>query len=171
MTIENEIAKLREEFNVMRKEIVSIKINLARLEKKLGETAEKLTLVIFSEFCRFSRFAGIPFEVFVKHFLEEYLRRTGILMKGVRLKKGFINGEEINIFCEDPPIVGEVTAYAESKEEVEKLFRKVKLFKEKYGVEPKKFLIILSVSKKVYREIKKISMKNGIELIVGKRVA
>jgi hypothetical protein len=79
MTIENEIAKLREEFNVMRKEIVSIKINLARLEKKLDETAEKLTLVIFSEFCRFSRFAGIPFEVFVKHFLEEYLRRTGIL--------------------------------------------------------------------------------------------
>jgi hypothetical protein len=171
MTIENEIAELREEFNVMRKEIVSIKINLARLEKKLDETAEKLTLVIFSEFCRFSRFAGIFFEVFVKHFLEEYLRRTGILPKGVRLKKGFINGEEINIFCEDPPIVGEVTAYAGSKEEAEKLLRKVKLFKERYGVEPKKFLIILSVSKKVYREIKKISMENGIELIVGKRVA
>jgi outer membrane murein-binding lipoprotein Lpp len=171
LTIESEIAKLREDFNAMLKEIASIKINLVRLEKRLDETAERLTMMIFSGFSKLSRFAGISFEEFARHFLEGYLRRTGILPKGVRLKKGFINGEEINIFCEDPPIVGEVTAYAGSKEEVEKLLRKVKLFKEKYGVEPKKFLIILSVSKKVYREIKKISMENGIELIVGKRVA
>jgi hypothetical protein len=171
LTIESEIAKLREDFNAMLKEIASIKINLVRLEKRLDETAERLTMMIFSGFSKLSRFAGISFEDFARHFLEGYLRRTGILPKGVRLKKGFINGEEINIFCEDPPIVGEVTAYAGSKEEAEKLLRKVKLFKEKYGVEPKKFLIILSVSKKVYREIKKISMENGIELIVGKRVA
>jgi lipase chaperone LimK len=171
LSIESEIAKLREDFNAMLKEIASIKINLVRLEKRLDETAERLTMMIFSGFSKLSRFAGISFEEFARHFLEGYLRRTGILPKGVRLKKGFINGEEINIFCEDPPIVGEVTAYAGSKEEAEKLLRKVKLFKEKYGVEPKKFLIILSVSKKVYREIKKISMENGIELIVGKRVA
>jgi len=171
LSIESEIAKLREDFNAMLKEIASIKINLVRLEKRLDETAERLTMMIFSGFSKLSRFAGISFEEFARHFLEGYLRRTGILPKGVRLKKGFINGEEINIFCEDPPIVGEVTAYAESKEEVEKLLRKVKLFKEKYGVEPKKFLIILSVSKKVYREIKKISVENGIELVVGKRVA
>jgi hypothetical protein len=171
LTIESEIAKLREDFNAMLKEIASIKINLVRLEKRLDETAERLTMMIFSGFSKLSRFAGISFEDFARHFLEGYLRRIGILPKGVRLKKGFINGEEINIFCEDPPIVGEVTAYAGSKEEAEKLLRKVKLFKEKYGVEPKKFLIILSVSKKVYREIKKISMENGIELIVGKRVA
>ena len=171
LSIESEIAKLREDFNAMLKEIASIKINLVRLEKRLDETAERLTMMIFSGFSKLSRFAGFSFEEFARHFLEGYLRRTGILPKGVRLKKGFINGEEINIFCEDPPIVGEVTAYAKSKEEVEKLLRKVKLFKEKYGVEPKKFLIILSVSKKVYREIKKISMENGIELIVGKRVA
>jgi glycerol-3-phosphate responsive antiterminator len=171
LSIESEMAKLREDFNAMLKEIASIKINLVRLEKRLDETAERLTMMIFSGFSKLSRFAGFSFEEFARHFLEGYLRRTGILPKGVRLKKGFINGEEINIFCEDPPIVGEVTAYAESKEEVEKLLRKVKLFKEKYGVEPKKFLIILSVSKKVYREIKKINMENGIELIVGKRVA
>jgi hypothetical protein len=155
----------------MLKEIASIKINLAKLERRLDETTDKLTMMIFSGFSKLSKFAGVSFEEFVRRFLEGYLRRIGELPKNAKLKKDFIDGEEINIFCEDPPIIGEVTAHAESKDEVEKLLRKSKLFKEKYGVEPKKFLVILNVSKNVYREIKKMSVENGIELIVGKRIS
>jgi len=43
------------------------------------------------------------------------------------------------LFLGDPLIVGEVTSYAESPDEMTKLLRKTELAKAKYSKEPKRY--------------------------------
>jgi len=53
----------------------------------------------------------------------------GVISENVEFKPINIDGEEINIFLEDPLIVGEVTSYSESLRELEKLIRKIEIVK------------------------------------------
>ena len=81
-----------------------------------------------------------------------------------------IDGVEINLFYEDPLIVGEVTSYAESVEEVNKLLMRAELVKKKYKKEPQLYLIILSAPKNVAGEIRRLAREKNINLIIGKEI-
>jgi len=76
-----------------------------------------------------SKFAGLTFEEFVRRFLTAQLKSSGELAEDAELKKAIINGEEINIFSEEPLIVGEVTAHAETADEIRKLLKKAERIK------------------------------------------
>jgi len=158
--------KIREDFNRMLEVIKHLQEGQARLEKRITS----LESAMISGFGEISKFAGLTFEEFVRKFLTASLRKTGEIPEDAELTKGFIYGEEINLFLEDPLIVGEVTGYAESPDEMTKLLRKLELAKAKYSKEPRKILVILTAKSDAAREIKRIAEEEGIELIIGKLV-
>jgi len=116
------------------------------------------------------KFAGVTFEEFVRAMLSGSLARMGVLPDGARLERVVLDGEEVNLFYEDPLIVGEVTAHAESSDEVDKLLRKAGVAKEKYGREPMLFLVVLTAPREVAREIRKLSEKYNIDLMIGREI-
>lgn len=159
-----EIAKLREDFNKMLEVIKGLQEAYLRLERRV----DSLESAMISGFGELSKFAGMTFEEFVRKFLTALLRRAGEIPEVAELRRAVVEGEEINIFLEDPLIVGEATAYAESVEEIEKLLKKAEIVKAKYGREPRRFLVILTASSKVAEELRGIAGREGVELIIGK---
>jgi predicted nucleic acid-binding protein len=144
----------------------SLEEGQARLERDL----KSLEGGMLKGFAEMSKFAGVTFEEFVRGFLTEALRRSGEIPEGAELRRAVIDGEEINIFLEDPLIVGEVTASAESVGEITKLLRKAELVKAKYSREPKKIMIALIAKRDVVRDIERIAEEKGVKLIIGKVV-
>jgi hypothetical protein len=171
-TLGEEQIKLREDFNKMLEVIKELQVTYYELregQKKLWDIYESFRASMLYGFSEVSKFAGITFEEFVRNFLSEYLRKLKILPEGESLKKAIIDKEEINMFFEDPLIVGEITSYAENIEEIEKLLRKIEIVRKKYNKEPKKFLIILTVSdRSLAEDLKKKAKENEVELIIGK---
>jgi septal ring factor EnvC (AmiA/AmiB activator) len=175
---ESELVKLREDFNKMLNVIIQIqedqirlRENYERLEKHINileKSLKSLEGAMLRGFADISKFAGITFEEFVRNFLTEALRRSSEIPEGVELKKIIIDGEEINIFLENPLIVGEVTASAESIDEIMKLLRKAELVKTKYSKEPKKIMIILTAKRDIAKEIERIAEEKGVRLVIGK---
>jgi predicted nuclease with TOPRIM domain len=157
---------LREDFNKMLEVIKHLQEGHARLERRITS----LESAMISGFGEISKFAGLTFEEFVRKFLSASLRKSGEIPGDAELTRSLIYGEEINLFLEDPLIVGEVTVYAESPDEIIKLLRKIELAKAKYSKEPRKFLVILTAKSDAAREIRRIAEEKGIELIIGKLV-
>jgi len=170
---DEEIAKLREDFNRMlrvigqiQKEQRKLREGQARLEKRV----DSLESAMISGFGEMGKFAGLTFEEFVRKFLSAGLRRSEEIPEGAELVRGFIDGEEINIFLEDPLIVGEATSYAESADEIMKVLRKAEVAKAKYSREPRKILVILTAKSDAAGEMMRVAEEKGVELIIGKIV-
>jgi hypothetical protein len=66
--------------------------------------------------------------------------------------------------------VGEVTAYAESAEEMVKLLRKAEVAKARYSREPRKILVALTARREAARELRRMAEEKSVELIIGKIV-
>ena len=93
------------------------------------------------------------------------------LPKDKELTSITIDSEEIDVFCDDPLIVGEVTSYADSIDEIYKLIKKVKLVRDRFNREPKRILLIITnINRDVYEDMVREAEGNGIEIIIGKRV-
>ena len=164
--LSEEQSRLREDFNKMLEEIKVLSAAYRRLEGDLGRLRSDM-LVAFDSL---RKFAGLTFEDFVREMLSGRLQMMGILPEDAKLEKAMVEGEEINLFYENPLIVGEATAYAESVEEVEKFLRKARVAEKKYGRRAMLFLIILTAPRRVSREIKELAERHGIELIIGKEL-
>jgi len=91
----------------------------------------------------------MSFEQFVRVFLSTRLRAEKKLPPRGELRREVVDGEEINLFFDDPLIVGEATAHIDSLKELDKLERKAKLAAKKFEREPMKFLIALTASRPV----------------------
>ncbi|MEM2084198.1 MAG: hypothetical protein QXP60_06555 [Nitrososphaerota archaeon] len=171
-SLRREQIKMREDFNKMLEVIKNLQntyYELRKGQKRLEEIYESFRASMLYGFSEVSKFADISFEEFVRKFLSEYLRKLKILPEEESLKKAIVDKEEINMFFENPLIVGEITSYAEDIKEIEKLIRKIEVVRKKYNKEPMKFLIILTVPNKSLAEnLEKIAKENEIEIIIGK---
>ncbi|MEM3104183.1 MAG: hypothetical protein QXD69_01615 [Candidatus Bathyarchaeia archaeon] len=168
-------AKLWENANRLWEEVKHLREGQNRLwenQNRLWKSQERMrdefrswTIQGFGEL---AKFAGVSFEEFVRSFLTKHLREMGLIPADGELKKTVIDGEEINIFFENPLIIGEVTSSVESIKELEKLLKRAELAREKYGREPVKYLIALTASASIADEIKERAKINNVELILGK---
>ncbi len=126
--------------------------------------------MMYHGFEQLGRFAGVSLESLVRSILTKAMQESGELSKDKEITNITIDGEEIDVFCDDPLIVGEVTSYADSIDEVYKLIKKSELIRERFKKEPRLILIITNIKKEVYEDIVREAEANGIEVIAGKRV-
>jgi hypothetical protein len=161
-----EQARLREDFNEMLKTVRGLQESYIRIEQRI----DSLHGAMIYGFWQMSKFAGVTFEEFIRNFLTERLRKAGEIPKNAKLKKTVINGEEINIFLKSPLIVGEVTAHAETIEEIDKLIKKARIAERKYKRKARKILIVLTATKDAAKEIIKKAEEEKIEAIIGKTI-
>jgi len=170
-SLREEQIKLREDFNRMLKVVEELQRGHRTLErsfKRLEDRLDSLRDAMISGLGEVSKFAGLTFEEFVRRFLTAQLKSSGELAEDAKLKKVIINGEEINIFSEEPLIVGEVTAHAETADEIRKLLKKAERIKTKYNREPRRLLVVLTAPSDVAAEMRRIADENDVELIIGK---
>ncbi len=166
--LKKEQVRLREDFNEMLATIKQLQSQYSSLDKKVDRIYEGITASLMYVFGELSKFAGLTFEEFVRKFLTDRMRRSGEIPEDKELRPAELDGEEVDIFLEDPLIVGEVTAHAESEEEINKLIRKAKKAREIYGKEPRKILIVETARKDVARRLRSLADREGVELIIGK---
>ncbi|MEM1582297.1 MAG: hypothetical protein QXK89_07285 [Candidatus Bathyarchaeia archaeon] len=164
--LREEQIRLREEQTKIWSEIAALRRGQVRLERSV----DSLRNAMIAGFGELSKFAGLSFEEFVRKFLSEYMRRSGEIPEDAELTKRVIDGEEVNLFLEEPLIVGEATGYAKSAEEITKLLRKAEVARAKYSREPRKILVILSANSDSAEEMRRISEEKNVELIIGKIV-
>jgi chaperonin cofactor prefoldin len=171
--LENRVGSLEKSVNSLEKRVGSLEKSVNSLDKRVGsleERVDSLASAMIAGFAEIGKFAGITFEEFVRKFLTASLKKLGQIPQGAELTRTLIDGEEVDIFLEDPLIVGEVTAHAETAQEVQKLIRKAELAKTRYAKEPRKVLVILTAKREAAREIEKIAKEKNVELIIGRIV-
>ncbi len=163
--LKEEQVRLREDFNEMLEEIRGIKVRQDRFERELTRVRESL----FYGFAQLSKFAGVTFEQFVRMLLTDLFRKFGEIPEEAELTSKVLDGEEIDIFLEDPLIVGEVTAYAEP-DELDKLLRKARKAEDIYGRKARLILIVETADAEIARELRRKAKEEGVDLIIGKEI-
>ena len=161
-----EVKSLREGQNKLWEEVKLLRVNYERMRKYM-----------LSGFRELRASLGVAFEDHAAAFLEVLLEEMGYPDAKVGRKILAYNGEavEINLFCEEPLIVGEATVSVKSAEEAErevrKLLERVKIIEEKYGRKPE--MIVLSVARateEAIKVLKNLTEKHGVKLILGREI-
>jgi predicted nucleic acid-binding Zn-ribbon protein len=163
-------AKLEEHDRKFNEIIAEIR-DLRRVSNEHTVMLRNMQGMMIHGFAQMGKFAGISLESLVRSILTNVMIDNGELPKDKEITNITIDGEEIDIFCDDPLIVGEVTSYADSIDEVSKLIKKVKLVRDRFNKEPKHVLLIITnIKRDVYDDMLREAESNGIEVIIGKRV-
>jgi len=143
--------------------------------RNLREGQDRLRKYMVSGFRGLSRALGVTFEDHAASFLEVMLVEMGYPDARVEKKYLVYGGEvlELNMFCEEPLVVGEATVSVEDAEaEVEKVLRRAKVVEERYGRKPTLTLLCAATCRADAAEhLKELCEKHGIKLILGKEIA
>jgi uncharacterized protein (UPF0335 family) len=159
-------SKLWEEVKKIWEEVRQIRIDYSRMRKYMR--------VGFGDLSRALR---VTFEDHSASFLEVLLEELGYPDAKIERKILVHDGEavEINMFCEDPLVVGEARISIESAEEaekeVEKLLKRVEIVEKRYGKRP--MLVVLSVARPspgVSGRLENLAKKHGIKLVLGREI-
>ena len=149
---------------------------LRRGQNRLWDEVARLR----KSFRQLGRSVGMSLEHFVAAFLDLYLTERGYPEEMLDIEVGAkikYKGEtvKIDILNKDPLVVGEVTTYLGSAEDVEKevdkLLKRVKVVQEFY--EKKVDFIVLAVvnlEAEAAEPLKKLTKKHGILVITGKEI-
>jgi len=180
-----QLTELGERFNQLLAETRRIWEEVKSLregQEKLWENQEKLwreVKYLRVEVSSFGRAVGRTLEDYSAAFIEMVLRERGYPEERIDVGRKVLvcDGRtvEVNIFNEDPLVVGEVTTYLGTVEEalrgVRKVLERVKLAEKIYG--RKALIKVLSVANApadVVETLREQARKHGITLIVGKEV-
>ena len=164
--IEENIQKLWEEVKSLREG-----------QEKLWKGQERIWRYVTRGFSERRMALSVSFEMQAAAYVELLLDEMGY--PEARVGKKFLvhDGEvvEINLFCEEPLVVGEATVVVRSRGEAEaeigKLVKRIDIVKSKYGKEP--ILKILSVARAtadVAEVLRRESEKHAIKLVLGEEI-
>ncbi|MEM3016885.1 MAG: hypothetical protein QXW14_05280 [Candidatus Nitrosocaldus sp.] len=171
--LKSSVGELKSRVDRVETSVGELKSSVGMLQDKVGILEKRfngLEGALYYGFDQVGKFAGVTLEELVRGIMTKNMQKSGELKPDKAITSIRVDGEEIDLFCDEPLIVGEVTSYAESVEEVDKLVRKVSIVREQYGKEPaRKILVISSVKEEIADIIADKAKANGIELIMGKR--
>jgi len=151
--------------------------SLREAYNKLALEQERMRRYMVKGFRELSRALGVTFEDHAAAFLEAMLQEMGYVEAKVERKYLLYEGEviEVNMFCDEPLVVGEATVSVmspgEAEEEVKKLIKRIKMVEDKYGRKP--YLAVLSVARvtpEAMEALKTLAEKYGIKLVLGRDI-
>ncbi|MEM4185678.1 MAG: hypothetical protein QW801_00185 [Candidatus Caldarchaeum sp.] len=141
------------------------------------QEAKRVWNYVSTAFSELKSALGVTFEMRTAAYIELILYEMGYV--GARVEKKCILHKdeilEIDLFSENPLVVGEVIALlkdaASASREVEKLLTRVRAVEEKYGLRP--VLTVLSVataSKQAVDKLVEEAERHGFRLVLGKEI-
>ena len=174
---QKELFKGQEKLFKTQEELIKGQRELFRSQERLWRGYERLRSYVKSGFRSLSRTLGVAFEDYAASFVELLLEEMGYPEVEVGRKLIAYKGDvvEINIFAEEPLVVGEATTKVESMEEAEeevgKLLEKARVVEETLGRKPQ--LLILSIARaspEVSDKLEELARRNGIGLVLGREI-
>jgi predicted nuclease with TOPRIM domain len=146
-------------------------------QSKLWEEYRRLRDYVKAGFRELGRVLGITFEAHAASFLEVLLEELGYPDARVEKKYLVSDGEvvEIDMFCERPLVVGEVTTHVATKDgaraEIEKLLKRVRLVEERYGRRVMLAVLVVSTATpEAHEELRRLATEHGIRLVFGREI-
>ncbi|MEM4281473.1 MAG: hypothetical protein QW470_06580 [Candidatus Caldarchaeum sp.] len=141
------------------------------------QEAKRVRNYVSTAFSELKSALGVTFEMQTAAYVELILYEMGYV--GARVEKKCILHKdeilEIDLFSENPLVVGEVIALlkdaASASREVEKLLTRVRAVEEKYGLRP--VLTVLSVataSKQAVDKLVEEAERHGFRLVLGREI-
>ncbi len=151
-----EVRELRREQGRLWREVRGLRYNFEQLGRAVGMTLDHYTASFLKRYLMDMGYPEPKIEVDVKF----------------RYEGGYL---EVNVFCEDPLLVGEVTTYLgtvdEAKSELEKLLERSKIIEGMFKRSVKfKVLAVANVKEGIAQVLRDLAEKNGVLLIVGREV-
>ncbi|MEM1582205.1 MAG: hypothetical protein QXK89_06820 [Candidatus Bathyarchaeia archaeon] len=145
--------------------------------KALRLEQERMRKYMIAGFRELSRTLGVAFEDHAAAFLEVMLEEMGYVGASVGKRYFVHEGEvkEINMFCEEPLVVGEATVSIKSLEEADKeigkIIERVRIVEEKYGKKPRiTILCVARVTPDASEALRTLADKYGVKLVLGKEI-
>jgi len=144
--------------------------------EEIDKRFENLTFYIDRRFNELAAGYGGTFEGFNKTILRKILEERGIPIKAFNVTPIHFDDPErtvhedntdveINIFNEDPPIIGEVTSSLVEIEKLKIFIRKIQFIEERFNKEFKHFFIALYIDDKIQKDAKNLFKQYAIEAI------
>jgi predicted nuclease with TOPRIM domain len=178
--LEENQEKLWEEVRALREEHRKLWEGQNKLwegQSKLWEEYRRLRDYVKAGFRELGRVLGTTFEAHAASFLEVLLEELGYPDARVEKKYLVSDGEvvEINMFCERPLVVGEVTTHVATKDgaraEIEKLLKRVRLVEERYGRRVMLAILVVSTATpEAHEELRRLATEHGIRLVFGREI-
>jgi len=145
--------------------------------KGLEEGQNRLWRYVKSGFKELREMLGVTFEATARAFIDVLLDEMGYPEASVSVKHFAVDGEvvEVDAFCEDPLVVGEITDYIRSRDEaeseVEKLRDRVSLVERRYGRRVMlAVLVVATASEEVSSYLREVAGRNGILVVLGREI-
>jgi hypothetical protein len=120
---------------------------------------------------------GVNFEAMARAFIDVLLDEMGYPEASVSVKHFAVDGEvvEVDAFCEDPLVVGEINNYIKSRDEaeseVEKLRSRISLVERRYGRRVMlAVLVVATASEEVSSHLREVAGRNGILVVLGREI-
>ncbi|MEM2652258.1 MAG: hypothetical protein QXU87_09315 [Candidatus Caldarchaeum sp.] len=175
-----EVRSLREGQNKLWEEVRDLRYAFNRLEgrvDRLEGRVDRLEKRVSKGFAELGSALGVTYEMHANAYIQVLLEELGY--PDARVGGGYVlkDGEvlEIDMFCEDPLVVGEENSRLRDEEEmnkeIAKLLERVEAASSKYRKKP--FMVVLSVGvvpENLVQKLRTDAEKHGIKLILGREI-
>ena len=172
--------RMEERMLALEERMLRVEENQERLweaVKRLEEGQNRLWRYVKSGFRELREMLGVTFEATARAFIDVLLDEMGYPEASVSVKHFAVDGEvvEVDAFCEDPLVVGEITNYIKSRNEaeseVEKLRSRVSLVEGRYGRRVMlAVLVVATASEEVSSYLREVAGRNGILVVLGREI-
>jgi hypothetical protein len=178
--MEERMLALEERMLKLEERMLRVEENQERLwgaVKRLEEGQNRLWRYVKSGFKELREMLGVTFEATARAFIDVLLDEMGYPEASVSVKHFAVDGEvvEVDAFCEDPLVVGEITDYIKSRDEaeseVEKLRSRISLVERRYGRRVMlAVLVVATASEEVSSHLREVAGRNGILVVLGREI-
>lgn len=176
-----EVKSLREDQEKLWEEVKALRKGQEKLweeVKALREDQGRLWRYVKSGFKGIREALGTSFEEYVASFIRFTLYELGYVDVKVEVRKHMIyEGQivEVNVFSEEPLVIGEATLKIgdinEADREVRKLVERAEIVSKVYGKKPfMKVLAVGNAPEEVIDYLKKLTIKYDVKLVIGREM-